>query len=243
MTKTKPRESTRPATGSLSDQVFEALRQMIFNFELMPGTRFSESELTDRLNVSRTPLRQALQRLENQGFVHVLPKMGWFVAAIDFDVMDELYDLRVLIECHAVEHLAQDPADRPLDILRQIWLVEHEQRIRDGNRVGQLDEVFHSSLVAAAGNREMMRVHADVTDRIRLIRRLDFTKEARIEATYDEHAAILQAVLSRRKSEAMRLVRAHIEQSKIEVRKITLDALFQSKQRIHGDLSSHGYPR
>lgn len=231
MTRTEAHDRTRPAEGSLSDQVYEALKQMIFDFELLPGTRFSESELTDRLRVSRTPLRQALQRLENQGFVHVLPKMGWFVAPIDFDVMDELYDLRILIECHAIEHLAHDPANPPLDALRQVWLVAREQRISDGKRVGQLDEAFHATLVAAAGSREMMRVHTDVTDRIRLIRRLDFTKNARIDATYDEHAAILQAVLSRRKMEAARLLRAHIEQSKIEVRKITLDALFHAKQR------------
>jgi DNA-binding GntR family transcriptional regulator len=231
MMETEPRSKERPAEGSLSDQVYEALKQMIFDFELLPGARFSESELTERLHVSRTPLRQALQRLENQGFVHVLPKMGWFVAAIDFDVMDELYDLRVLIECHAIEHLAQEPGHPPLDALRQIWLVPREQRLHDGRRVGQLDEAFHATLVAAAGNREMMRVHADVTDRIRLIRRLDFTKDARIDATYDEHGAILQAVLSRRKNEAARLLRAHIEQSKIEVRKITLDALFHARQR------------
>ena len=232
MTKTESQNKAQPAEGSLSDQVYEALKQMIFDFELLPGARFSESELTDKLHVSRTPLRQALQRLENQGFVHVLPKMGWFVAPIDFDVMDELYDLRVLIECHAVEHLAQDPLNPPLDALRQVWLVPREQRLIDGKRVGQLDEAFHTSLVAAAGNREMVRVHSDVTDRIRLIRRLDFTKEARIQATYDEHAAILQAVLTRRKTEAARLLKSHIEQSKIEVRKITLDALFHAKHRI-----------
>ncbi len=231
MALTEAAERVRPTSTSLSDQVYEAIKQMIFDFELMPGGRFSEAELTDRLNVSRTPLRQALQRLENQGFVHVLPKMGWYVAPIDFDVMDELYDLRVVIECHAVEHLIRDPATPSLQMLEQIWLVPIGQRLTDGKRVGLLDESFHSTLVSAAGNREMMRVHQDVTDRIRLIRRLDFTKEDRITATYDEHAAILRAVLSRRKSEAVRLLKAHIEQSKLAVRKITLDALFQATQR------------
>jgi DNA-binding GntR family transcriptional regulator len=234
MAVTEAIERGRSAGASLSDQVYEAIKQMIFDFELMPGVRFSEAELTDRLNVSRTPLRQALQRLENQGFVHVLPKMGWYVAPIDFDVMDELYDLRVLIECHAVEHLVQDPATPSLQALEQIWRVPIGQRLTDGKRVGLLDESFHSTLVIAAGNREMMRVHQDVTDRIRLIRRLDFTKEDRISATYDEHAAILKAVMSRRQSEAVRLLKAHIEQSKLAVRKITLDALFQAKQRTAG---------
>ena len=239
MAVTEAIERIRPVGASLSDQVYDAVKQMIFDFELLPGVRFSEAELTDRLNVSRTPLRQALQRLENQGFVHVLPKMGWYVSPIDFDVMDELYDLRVLIECHAVEHLVQDPATPSLLALEQIWLVPIEQRLTDGKRVGLLDETFHSTLVIAAGNREMMRVHQDVTDRIRLIRRLDFTKEDRIAATYDEHAAILRAVISRRKSEVVCLLKAHIQQSKLAVRQITLDALFQAKQRtVRGSVRS-----
>ena len=82
------------STNRLADKVYESVKAMVFNFELLPGTRFSEAELTHRLNVSRTPLRQALQKLESQGFLQVLPKMGWFVSPIDFDVMDELYDLR-----------------------------------------------------------------------------------------------------------------------------------------------------
>jgi DNA-binding GntR family transcriptional regulator len=76
--------------------------------------------------------------------------------------------------------------------------------------------------VQAAGNGEMARVHRDVTDRIRIIRRLDFTKPARIDATYDEHARILRAVQRKRADEAARLLRAHIETSQTEVRKITL---------------------
>lgn len=216
--------------ASLADQVYEAVKRMIFEFELMPGARFSEAELTQRLKVSRTPLRQALQRLERQGFLQVLPKTGWFVAPIDFDVMDELYDLRVVLECHAVRLLA-DQAELPsLQALAEAWLVAPQDRLQDGARVGQLDEVFHSTLVAAAGNREMLRVHQDVTERIRLIRRLDFTQPARVEATYEEHARILRAVISRRRDEAQRLLRAHIEQSKLEVRKITLDALYKARE-------------
>ena len=99
--------STNTTTNRLADRVYEAVKGMVFNFELLPGTRFSEADLTQRLNVSRTPLRQALQKLESQGFLQVLPKMGWFVAPIDFDVMDELYDLRILMECHSVQILCE----------------------------------------------------------------------------------------------------------------------------------------
>jgi DNA-binding GntR family transcriptional regulator len=77
----------------------------------------------------------------------------------------------------------------------------------------------------------MVRVHADITERIRIIRRLDFTQRRRVDATYDEHARILRAITRRRSDEAQRLLRAHIEQSKLEVRHITLDMLYQARQR------------
>lgn len=216
---------------SLADQAYQQVKQMIFQFALMPGDRFSESELAQRVAVSRTPLRQALQRLEREGFLHVMPKIGWQVAPLDFDTFDELYDLRVLIECHAAQLLASAEQRDGLRALADTWLVSTGERESDGERVGSLDEAFHAQLVAAAGNREISRVHREITDRIRIIRRLDFTKPARIDATYDEHARILRAVTRRRGDEAARLLRAHIEQSKLEVRHITIDMLHRARQR------------
>jgi DNA-binding GntR family transcriptional regulator len=217
--------------GTLADQAYGQLKSMIFDFALMPGERCSESELAQRLSVSRTPLRQALQRLEREGFLQVMPKIGWQVAPLDFDVFDELYDLRILIECHAVQQLAA-AVDRPaLQRLADAWLVPEADRLADAAAVGRLDEAFHGELVLASGNREMARVHREITERIRIIRRLDFTKPARVDATYDEHGRILRAISRRRRDEAQRLLRAHVEQSKLEVRHITLDMLYRARRQ------------
>ena len=99
----------------------------------------------------------------------------------------------------------------------------------DGRRVGQLDEAFLSELVRATGNREMLKAHRDLTERIRIIRRLDFTKPRRVEVTCQEHAKILRAITQRRSDEAQRLLRSHIEQSKMEVRHITVDMLYRAR--------------
>ncbi len=88
--------------------------------------------------------------------------------------------------------------------------------------MAQWDEAFHCDLVAAAGNAEITRVHRDVTERIRIIRRLDFTQQPRIAATYEEHGQILKAVRAKRADPAAMLLRAHIATSQTEVRKITL---------------------
>ena len=223
--------SNPPVQATLAEQAYEQIKRMIFDFALLPGDRFSESELTQRINVSRTPLRQALQRLEREGFLLVFPKLGWQVAPMDFQVFDELYDLRVLIECHAAQKLAESLNRPALKALNEVWLVPASEREADGDEVGRLDEQFHATLVEGGGNREMMRVHREITERIRIIRRLDFTKAARVDATYDEHARILRAITRRRGDEAQRLLRAHIEQSKLEVRHITLDTLYRLRSR------------
>ncbi|MDP2066074.1 MAG: GntR family transcriptional regulator [Burkholderiaceae bacterium] len=221
------------ARRSRADEVYEQLKRDVAAFRLVPGDRFSENALCERLAVSRTPVRQALVRLQQEGYVEVLFRSGWRVLPFDFDRFEQLYDLRMVLETTAAQRLCADGerVDRALlDALVQIWLVPQAERSADGVQVGQWDEAFHCSLVAAAGNAEMARVHKDVTDRIRIIRRLDFTKPARIDATYDEHAKILKAIRAKRGDQAAMLLRAHIETSQAEVRKITLHQVHLARQ-------------
>jgi DNA-binding GntR family transcriptional regulator len=220
--------------GNLAEQVYAALKNEINDFQLVAGDRFSEAELGNRLGVSRTPVREALFRLRNEGFLEVEAKLGWFVKPIDFDKLEELYDLRVVLELASLTKLCNrgdtDPPE--LDALKAIWLVPVAERLSDARQVGANDEQFHAALVRATGNAEMARVHWDVTERIRIIRHLDFTRADRIEATYAEHAKILRAVIQRKADQAQLLLKTHIEQSKAEVRKITLHTLHEARARL-----------
>jgi DNA-binding GntR family transcriptional regulator len=217
--------------ASLADQVYAEIKARLHDFSLVPGDRFSEAELGARLGVSRTPVREALFKLRNEGLMDVESKSGWFVRPIDFGKLDELYDLRVVLESASVQRLCTQPEAAPeLDALKQAWLVPAAERLKDGTQVGALDEAFHATLVRAAGNQEVARVHWDVTERIRIIRRLDFTRADRIDATYAEHAKILRCVIQRKADQALLLLRSHIEQSKAEVRKITLQTLHDARR-------------
>ncbi len=227
-----PRPGQAPARANLADQVYAELKAQMHDFRLVPGDRFSEAELGARLGVSRTPVREALFRLRNEGLLDVGSKSGWFVRAIDFDKLEQLYDLRVVLETASVVRLCTRAEPSPeLDLLKADWLVPASERLADGREVGALDEQFHATLVRAAGNEEIARVHWDVTERIRIIRRLDFTRADRIEATYVEHAKILRSVIQRKPDQAQMLLRSHIEQSKAEVRKITLATLHEVRAR------------
>jgi DNA-binding GntR family transcriptional regulator len=221
-----------PAQGSLADAVHEQLKEDLFEFRLLPGDIFTEAEVALRLGVSRTPVRLGLARLEREGFLISRPRSGWQVRPFDFERFEALYDVRVVLELAAVERLCGLEAIDSSGILaelREIWLVPAEQRIRDGKLVARLDEAFHCALVAAAGNSEMAQIHKEVTEKIRIVRQLDFTKEFRVDATYDEHAAILRAILARRADPARTMLKSHIEISKAEVRKITVHMLHQAR--------------
>ncbi len=221
--------------ANLAERVYSDLKAKIHDFELVAGDRFSEAELGARLGVSRTPVREALFRLRNEGFLDVEPKLGWFVKPIDFGKLEQLYDLRIVLEAACVVRLCGHTDEPPaLDALKRIWLVPVAERLSDARQVGANDEDFHATLVRAAGNDEMARVHWDVTERIRIIRRLDFTRPDRIEATYAEHAKLLRAVIQRKADQAQLLLRTHIEQSKVEVRKITLHTLNEARRRLAG---------
>ena len=228
MSETASNPSTPDAAApfrSRADEVYAQLKRDVADFQLVPGDRFTENEISERLGVSRTPVRQALFRLQQEGYVEVLFRSGWRVLPFDFDQFEQLYDLRMVLETTAAQRLCADGERVDRELLEQliaIWLVPAAERSTDTTQVALWDEAFHCSLVAAAGNAEMARVHRDVTERIRIIRRLDFTKQARIDATYEEHAKILKAIQRKRGDQAAMLLRAHIETSQAEVRKITL---------------------
>jgi DNA-binding GntR family transcriptional regulator len=218
---------------TLAAIAYDRLKRSIFDFELIPGDRFSESDIAIRLGMSRTPVREALVRLQREGYLDVQFKSGWTVRPLDFDLFEHLYDLRMVLETTAVRRLCEGDADQnaknALALLEKVWLVSKEFRETVPADVADNDAEFHLAIVKAAGNPEIARVHEMVTDRLRIIRRLDFAQPARVDATYEEHAQILKALLRRRADQAVMLLKAHIETSQTEVRKITLHKLYAAR--------------
>ncbi|RMN96367.1 Transcriptional regulator GntR [Pseudomonas coronafaciens pv. coronafaciens] len=219
-------------TNALAEDVYRRLKQEIFDFYLLPYDRFTETQLADRYQVSRTPVRDALYRLQREGYLDVEFRRGWSVRPLDFNQIDQLYDLRIVLECAAIERICASADVHPeLTTLREHWLIDRDSWQTDMQVVADLDEQFHTQLVAASGNLEMARIHQEVTERIRIVRRLDFFKSARIEHTYLEHGAILNALQARKRDEALLLLRSHVEISKLEVRKLTISMLSDARRR------------
>jgi DNA-binding GntR family transcriptional regulator len=220
--------------ASRADHVYSQLRDDIFEMRLLPGDRITEGGVAERFEVSRTPAREALQRLQSDGLMQGYVRGGWEVVPIDFKRFDDLYEMRELIETFALRKIcgasASDVAAM-LDALEAVWSVPPAQRVSDGRDVAALDEAFHQALVDATGNGELMSALRSVTDRIRIVRRLDFVYGNCIASTYDEHAAILRAVREHRTEDAVALLESHIRGSRASVRTLTL-------HRLHGARTS-----
>ena len=155
---------TVTAANPLAEQVYSRLKDDIFNFRLLPGDNFTETEMAQNYGVSRTPLRDALFRMQREGYLEVGFRRCWKVRPIDFDRLDNLYDLRIVLEMAALERLCQQAEASPeLLALNAVWLLPQEQRESEAVRVAALDEQFHTNLVAAAGNEEISRIHTEVT--------------------------------------------------------------------------------
>jgi len=217
---------------SLAIGVYERIKSEIFDFGLLPGDRFTETEVAARVGVSRTPVREALYRLEREGYIDVSARNGWSVKPFDFGLFEDLYDVRIVLELAAVRRLCEVESAPGLQALADVWLVPAGERIRDAQAVCEMDEAFHQNLLIAAGNPEMARIHGDISERIRIIRRLDFTQQARIDSTYDEHATILGSIARRGTDETGLLLRTHIEASKAVVRQITLHRLHSARTAL-----------
>jgi hypothetical protein len=175
------------------------LKAELQDFRLVAGDRFAEAELGLRLASAARRCAKRCFDCATKVSLGVDPKLGWYVLPIDFDRLDQLYDLRLVLELASIARLCMR-ADVPIEIdaLKPIWLVAATERIAEPRTVGAQGRDVPRRARSRHGNDEMARVHWDVTERIRLIRRLDFTRASRIEATYVEHARILRACCSAR---------------------------------------------
>lgn len=218
------------AALSRADRVYYTLRDEIFDLHLLPGDRLTEGAVAARFAVSRTPAREALQRLQSDGLMQGYVRGGWEVVPLDRKRFDNLYEMRQMIETFAVRKLCNGEApqaalQRLLDAQGRIWTVGRAQRIADGRKLVGLDEAFHHALVAAAGNDELTTAMQRVTDRIRVVRRLDLVHGDGIAETYEEHAAILHAIRRADSALSVELVSRHIGGSQASVNGLTLQRL------------------
>ncbi|MCU1501714.1 MAG: hypothetical protein JWM12_1068 [Ilumatobacteraceae bacterium] len=188
------------AAGSRGDQAYRVLKTKLLMGEFALNTRLGEEKLASMVGVSRTPVREALKRLEAEGLVDAHGDGGYQPIVPDVTVMRHLYEVRAGLELQALQRPARmgtrhDPAI--LEPLRDQWrtLAAGPSPAPDPNFV-LLDESFHIALAASAGNEVAVELLQQVNERIRLVRMHDFLIQARIDVTITEHLNLVELVLA-----------------------------------------------
>src|SRR5512145_2655119 len=167
--KTKPK--ARPAEN-LSGRVYAQIKNLILCNEVMPGQKMHHQELSDRLGVSRTPVREALTRLVQEGYVSFLPNRGFTCKEIGLQEAEELYDLREALEAFAVERAVANVSNDDLEELSsKINIYGADVRRRFSRERLIYDQDLHLHIARLAGNETLIRALTQVFERIILKRR------------------------------------------------------------------------
>jgi len=202
-----------PKAPSRGDDAYRALKTGVLLGEFPLNVRLGEERLAVQLQVSRTPIREALKRLFSEGLLEAHPDGGYRPLVPDVVVMRQLYEVRAGLELQALQRPARlgtrhDPA--VLEPLRDQWRrLQADLPAPDPSFV-LLDEAFHLQLALASGNHVLVDVLRQVNERIRVVRMLDFLSAERIEATVAEHVALVEHVLAGRAVDAESAFTAHL---------------------------------
>jgi len=221
-----------PAKAGSAQETYSQLKSLIMSFELYPGSRVTETELAERFGVSRTPVREALQRLQLEGYLTVRPKQGCFIREIDIEEIDQHYQVRVALEMCAVELACTHMPDRALKELARQWDPAYQPADdQDVEAMAARDEGFHIALAEGSGNFVLADYLQRVNHSIHIIRRLDFTEDMRVYLTYIEHHAVCQHLLKRDVVAAQQTLTQHIRRSQQAAKTITLEQLSRARSK------------
>lgn len=217
--------------ANLSAEIFAVMKDRIIRWQYPPGHRFTEQELCEEFDVSRSPIREALRMLVENGLVDKVPHHGYHVKQPNQTEIEELYDVRLALETFIVERVATSglPGGE-LERLRGEW-----ERMLAGLPAMEAnpalaDEHFHEALARATGNRTMLDLLRSINERLRFVRMTDITTPERLRATCQQHLDILAHIAAQDVPGARAAVRGNVQQGREHVQSAFLQALANAYQ-------------
>ena len=196
----------------LRELVFESLRGAIINGELRPGERLMEISLAEELGVSRTPVREAIRKLELEGLVLMIPRKGAYVARISMKDIADVFEIRATLEGLAAELAAQRIADDELDELERLLVQIAECAAKDDvESCIELDTKFHEVLFRSSRNDRLLPLLSNLREQIQRIRMTSLHHPGRLKLALEEHKRIVDAISQHNPALARKLAHEHIE--------------------------------
>lgn len=198
-----------------TDRVYEILLENITKRNFAPGTKLGEQYLADQLGVSKTPVREALSRLERENLVNIYPNRGAFVVEITKEDIIEIYDLREVLEGLAARQAAGKINDNGIErIQRMIFAMEESLEKEDLEAYSSHDSKLHGTLARISGNERLQKMVKNLRYQARILMSSSVQIPGRAEESIKEHNRILEALKAGNGPEAERQVRLHTKNTK-----------------------------
>jgi DNA-binding GntR family transcriptional regulator len=198
---------------NLRDQVYDILKRMIVLKEIKPGEKINEEDLAGKIGVSRTPVRETLCRLENEGVVRIIPRRGAFVVALSREKVIEILQIREVLEGLVVRLATQNMDQKTLNRL-ETCLEKISSSPEGDNKLLKYtpaDVDFHSLLLEASKNNMLQSMMGNVNAHLQMIRLRTVVLPGRAQKTVEEHYRVLDAIKKGDTKAAERLMKKHIE--------------------------------
>ena len=215
-----------------AERAYKALRDMAKMFEFKPGERLNEVELAERLKMSRSPIREALNRLSTEGLLTWQPNRGFFCRHLRATEIASLCEVRIDLELGAILPAIERADKKTLLEIKASWedVVAQADTLTNDRLLGY-DEEFHLALARATQNEERVRLLESINVRLNFVRRINLERLDRRRETFREHSAFIDAVIAGNAVMAEEHMRQHLTLSAKEA----LDALPTSLVRIYAD--------
>ncbi|NLW48955.1 MAG: GntR family transcriptional regulator [Firmicutes bacterium] len=196
----------------LRELVFESIREAIISGQLQAGERLMEIQLAEEMGVSRTPVREAIRKLELEGLVAMIPRKGAYVAGLSFKEIADVFEIRGALEGLAAELAAERITEEELEELER-YLVRIAEAIDKGDleKVVANDTDFHSILYQASRNQRLSQIINNLREQIQRFRTTSLSYPGRMKNALEEHRKIVEAISARDGELASKLAHEHIE--------------------------------
>ncbi len=212
------------------EKVYEKVKLLAIDYQFRPGERVNEVELAAELGVSRTPVREALNRLAQEGFMNFVPNRGFYSRDLTPDGVRELYEVRMVIEQSTFRFACLRASDEDIARTTAIWenVTLHPPELQDADywaRIAQVDELFHMEIARIARNTRLYEMLESLNSLSRFFRRIDLEAPVRRNNAYDEHVEIIAALRARDINKGVRLMEQHISLSSEHAVAVTKEGL------------------
>lgn len=205
-------QSTLVKPAALTDWAYKTIKEDVLNLRHPPGAQLGVETLADQMGISRTPVREALLRLQSEGLLRSIPRVGFFVTEITKQDLEELFELRILLESHVAKKAAPHLTDEDLDRLDALINKQSVVAAKAGDlaKFLEIDIALHDLLLERGGNKRLVGMMETIHDLTFRERALSIRSAHNIRETLQEHQKLVEGLHKRDGELASRLMRDHL---------------------------------